>query len=570
MDKHDYLSWMSENLKIVDMGGNVVNLRPNTAQQMVHGAFQLQHAGGYPVRVIIVKARRTGISTYVQGRFFCDVNRFSNRIASVASADEEATHKVFTMSKMFQKRMPCSERLKTVRSNRKEIVYADPHSSSFRAMTAGKDVLGRGGLTHYLHCSEFAYWRNAKQQLGGAAQEIPDRPGTAVVIERTANGVGDAFYDMFWDACESWKKTKDLNNYIPLFLSWTEFPDYQMKIPSQVDFQVGLADCPDEWLEDEHELSGKGVSDNQLYWRRWAIKNKCQSDISLFRQEYPFSSKEAFQFTGRRVFLSSVLKKQRRNCSPERYYGIFNKEGQFEPVDRKKNCWIGAEFPGDEEYTMGIDTMGGRSVDPSSARSGTDLHGAAVFARSAQKYVAIYSGTGPQLELGNQCLNTARAYNNAFVAPEIPKAMEVLLVFKEAGYSNIYNRQVHDEQMAVEFSDNLGWRTTTTTRPWLVQSFLSALSDDNFCINFPEILDEMDTFIYDKMGKPIHNIGKHDDLLFGAMIALQAHVRCPLSNTYLSNFTGDRFLARDLKSLAYANAVDTDDEYDWYEDEFTD
>ena len=125
------------------------------------------------------------------------------------------------------------------------------------------------------------------------------------------------------------------------------------------------------------------------------------------------------------------------------------------------------------------------------------------------------------------------------------------------------------------------WRDLST----LQEKDLSGLSSEQSLIKFAvaakkllteikelvadEILDEMDTFIYDKMGKPIHNIGKHDDLLFGAMIALQAHVRCPLSNTYLSSFTGDRSPARG-RSLAYANAVDTDDEYDWYEDEFTD
>ena len=216
----DFLVWMATYLKIISMYGDVLYLKCNPAQLMVHKALQMQYEKGLPVRVIILKARREGVSTYAEGRFFANINRLPNRYACVCSADQEATDKVFKMVKMFQDNIPTHVSKKTKYSSRKEIVYEDPHRSSFLCQTSGKGVLGRGGLTHYLHCTEFAFWDRAKEQFGGAAQEVPDSANTAIIIESTANGVGDAFYDIFWQALDDWEETSDLNNYLPIFIPW--------------------------------------------------------------------------------------------------------------------------------------------------------------------------------------------------------------------------------------------------------------------------------------------------------------------------------------------------------------
>ena len=74
----DYLKWMYTNLKIVSMYGDVLYLECNPAQVRVHKAIQMQYDKGLPVRAIILKARREGVSTYGVGRFFADINRLPN------------------------------------------------------------------------------------------------------------------------------------------------------------------------------------------------------------------------------------------------------------------------------------------------------------------------------------------------------------------------------------------------------------------------------------------------------------------------------------------------------------
>lgn len=206
---------------------------------------------------------------------------------------------------------------------------------------------------------------------------------------------------------------------------------------------------------------------------------------------------------------------------------------------------------------MGIDTMEGRLSDVQDPKSKLDFDAAVIMDRSSGRVVAAWHGRGNQKDLGFQCLWAARHYNDAWVAPEIPHSMTLLNIFKEAGYSNIYNRQQHDQRINVEDSENLGWRTDLITRNWLVNDFIGALRDNAVRVCFREIVEEMETFIRDKTGKAVHRPGKHDDLLIALMIALQVHLRCPLSILpYQDDYTGENEDKPIKKCLAVSGAVD--------------
>ncbi len=82
-----FQSWAKENLFIVNMGGEMVPLDLNIAQCKVHAVVEAQRRAGVPMRVIVLKARREGISTYFEARFFWEINRKPMRYACVCSAD---------------------------------------------------------------------------------------------------------------------------------------------------------------------------------------------------------------------------------------------------------------------------------------------------------------------------------------------------------------------------------------------------------------------------------------------------------------------------------------------------
>ena len=542
----DFPMFASRYLQIITIGGKMSLLDLNIAQKKVHATLELQRKANLPMRVIILKARREGVSTYIESRFFWEINKSPMRFACVCSADVDATHKVFDMSKLFQNKMPEDIKLDTVYSSRNEIVYADPHLSSFLLQTAGKEMLGRGGLTHYLHATEFAFWQKAKEQFGGAAQEIPDDPGTIIAIESTANGIGNAFYDLYEQSVKDWRTTKDLRNYIPIFLPWHIFPYYSMVVPRGFEL-----DAEERAIKEEFSLSPE-----QMCWRKWAIKNKCQSDLALFKQEYPATWIEAFQASGNPVFTDFMISYQALHvCKPR--YCIFTPDG-LKDVERTFNCWQIYSLPDDNsQYSIGIDTMEGRLSDVQNAKSDLDCDGVVIMDRNNGNFAAIWHGRGSQADLADQCFWMAEFYNNAWIAPEMPHSMTILNKFREKGYENIYNRQIHDERLEAKDSENLGWRTTLITRMYLVNDFITALRDQSLLVRFDDVVEEMRNFIKDKMGKPVHQPGKHDDILLAGMIALQVHLRCPLNaQPYPDSHTSGYEKEEKQKSLSVSGVID--------------
>ena len=557
--------WMESNLKIVDMDGQIVPLSLNIAQRMLHKTIEtVQLANGYPVRIIILKARRQGMSTYSEGRFFHEINNRAHVNAVVASADIVSTNKVFKMAKMFQKSMPRGVQKETDFSNRKEIVYSEPHGSAFIAQTAGTEVLGRGGQNHYFHATEFAFWKDAKTQFGGAMQEVPDKD-SMVIIESTANGIGGAYHDMYWQAKDDWKFSNSPGNFLPIFLPWYIFPDYRRKIPVDMDFVAGkphASNIPGEWLEIEKEMVKRfNLTKEQLYWRRWAIKNKCQNDLNLFQQEYPWCDSVAFNATGRNVFLHSKLDSVECKDGRTALLIIQGDRIQAEPVDRQRNCWqIWKKPQKGHSYAIGIDTMEGTQSDPDDPKSNYDYHAMSVFDRDTGEIAAIYLGRGGQSDVGHQAVLAAKWYNSAWIAPELPMGMVVLDVLKESGYDRIYQRQKADEQRIVDDGLNLGWKTTILTRPKMVDNFKTAFNEGDITIYSQDLLDEMKTLVYDKTGTPRHRPGKHDDLLFASMIALQLHLRLPFHSQPYSSASTDAaeedFVPEEETHLSMRGAID--------------
>jgi len=541
------LDWIRRNLKIVNKAGDLVQLIPNIGQLLLHKSIELQRSKGLPVRIILLKPRQVGWSTWSEAEGFYEINNRANRTALVVSADTEATDFVFNMTKRYQEYMRPEMKRRTDASNRKEIVYSSPWSSRFVTQTAGKDVLGRGGTVHFLHLSEFSFWRDAKAKLAGILQMVPTTPDSTVIIESTANGLGGAFYDLFWEGVEKRRfDPEDYAGFIPVFFPWHKFPEYILK-PSK---NLRLT-------EEEGALKANfSLTDGQIMWRRVKIA-ELNGDEGLFRQEYPSTAIEAFQTSGNPVFNAYMIKKQESKCIKDIITCVFTKDS-YETVNRTLNCWKVFRFPeSGHNYAMGIDTMEGRASDPDDAKSLLDYHGAVIFDRNEGEVVAVYQGRGNQQDVADQCLNAAKQYNEAWMAPEIPNGMVVLNVLKQAGYQNIYSRQVHDEQWTAEDTDNFGWRTTTITRSWLVDGLIGALRDDSIRIRFVDIVNEMKTFVRDKTGKPIHQPGKHDDLLFALMIALQVHVRCPMDLTpYPYSSTGDEPARKKIYNLSRIGAID--------------
>lgn len=543
----DILGWMMRNLFIRHQDtGELVIFRPNCAQLRLWGAINAQMSRDLPVRLIIVKARQEGVSTLIEGLLFQMINRYPDKLAQVVSADTDSTNLVFTMSKLFHEQMPSDLKRPTDYSNKKEIVYSAPHRSKLMVQTAGKDVLGRGGTAQYFHGSEVAFWPNAKEGLGGALQQVHKVAGTMVALESTGNGVGGEFYDRYVRAVDQMKfDPDDYAGFLPIFLAWHTFPTYTLA-------------CKDLNLTEEEDFLARrySLTLDQLNWRRNTIKSECGGDEILFKQEYPACWEEAFQASGRSVFSQSLL--SRWSSRAEEPRTVIFSDGDYYDVNRQLHCWKIWRLPQiGHQYTMGIDPMEGKVSDKKNERSEPDYHGIVIYDRTVNEVAAIYHGRIDQEELGLQCLWAAKMYNHAWVAPEMPLGTPILNVFKRSNYKNLYNREIHDEYWDTDETDALGWKTTPATRPIMIEQFLGLIRSDEPKIYSTDIINEMRSFVRDKTGRAVHLPGTHDDLIFGLMIALQVHFRCPMNPVpYEFATTGGDIERKQQKDLCYSGAID--------------
>jgi len=287
----------SKNLKIklkeasATTGETIGPMRLNEAQMYLHDRAELQLLKTGMVRIIILKGRQQGISTYVEARFFNKVSFNRGRRAVIISHLSDSAEEIFDMVLRFLDY--CNPLLLpkvTARSLSK--VRFGRLDSQIQCLTAGSPEVGRSKTIHLFHGSEVAFWENASAILAGAMQAVPDAPGSEVMLESTANGVGNEFHHACMEALSG-------NSPFELvFIEWFVQKEYQS--PVDDDFEVSWEvpqDYEGEMSEGEYQQA-YNLTDEQMMWRRKKIQSLGADGYWKFKQEYPATVAEAFQASG--------------------------------------------------------------------------------------------------------------------------------------------------------------------------------------------------------------------------------------------------------------------------------
>jgi hypothetical protein len=74
--------------------------------------------------------------------------------------------------------------------------------------------------------------------------------------------------------------------------------------------------------------------------------------------------------------------------------------------------------------------------------------------------------------------------------------------------------------MAKRWREDLGFATSVATRPVILSKLHQFVSEGTLVINDDRMKAEVNTFIYNKKGKPEAEGGKHDDMVFAWALAL--------------------------------------------------
>lgn len=499
--------YISRFLHIRTKDNRIVPLRLNEPQERLYKIIGNEARQGKPIRLIILKARQMGFSTLTEALIFHRTAVKPNISSMIIAHKDDATTNLFNMSKLFYSYLP--DMLKPARkaSNAREIIFDSPAKSEggiglnsrIKCATAGGDGVGRSDTLSNVHISEFAFWTGDKMAtLNGLLQSVPAQPGTMVIIESTANGYDD--FKRLWDSAVAGE-----NDFIPVFFPWFELAEYSRPYDG---FQLTPEE---EELKERHNLTNE-----QLSWRRWCIKNNCGGDINLFKQEYPSTPEEAFIATGACVFDTAIIIKRindLQGCKPlKRGYFAYDYDGQYITNARwidsdRGNIKIFREPEKSRPYVLGGDTAG----------EGSDYFTAHVIDNVTGEQVAVlHDDNIDEDEYSRQIYCLGQYYNTALVGLEANFSTYPIREVARLGYNRQYVREQPDTFTGT-IKKSYGFRTTSATRPVIIANLVQIARDEIQLINDVDTLREMLSFVRIK-GKPQAEEGEHDDLVMGLAI----------------------------------------------------
>jgi hypothetical protein len=494
-------------------GGELIPFVMRPSQRRLAQVIDAERAAGRPPRIMILKARQQGFSTFGEAELFRDCHLKKNQQALVAAHKAESSEYLFGMAQRFYDNLP--ERIKPKRRyNTKRVIHFAHNNSRMQVEVAGES---RGFTGQRVHISEAAFIENADDFFNAILQVVPDEVDSLVIAESTANGVGNWFHNNWVAAVHG------QNDWVPFFVPWFEDPTYQRRAIYAVE---ELAD------KDREKMARYKLTLEQMAWYVWTRTNKCSGDQDKMDQEYPCNDADCFLASGRKVFDTEGL---RHYIEASEYAGRENKipddcEIDFNPADKKNPIvrmvkggrWkIYVPPIARHMYIFGWDLSEG---DP-----GSDWSPGVALNQHTLGIDAIYYARTPPDLCARQAAAAAWWYNGGRIAAEannhgIEFHAELI---KHIQYPNIQMRRVSETSVAGRFTDKPGVWTSGENRTNLVNLVRRYVREKSGECLDPRMIREWQTLYYDKMSSGVdrvdHPDGEFMDLTMAMAMALYSH-----------------------------------------------
>lgn len=460
---------------------------------------------------MILKARQEGISSLVLAMFAVDFLTVENIRCVVISHEDKSTQRLFDRVRYFlesmKKTWPGELPYKLKYNSRHELVNVEKNSY-FYIGTAGAKAFGRGDTINNLHVSELALWPDQERTMIGLIQAVP-KDGR-IVIESTANGIGDYFYKL-------WVRSREGDSAFKVhFLPWFALPDYVMP-----------ANNMQELTEEEQNLINRyRLSREQIAWRRWKISQmngdwRDPATWDKFNQEFPSNAEEAFIVSGNPVWSPMMLKYYLTHAQKPKIVG--NLRG-YNPISIEPNekgyLKIFKEPEEFHTYAIGVDVSEGKIVSEEGGRD-RDASCAQVFDKNTYEQVAVWHGRVDPDLLGRHIELLGRYYNDAFIGVERNAVgITPLVVLRDLNYPNLYYRE-RLGMMTEKITAELGWVTDAISKESLISDATNLLRDKRLIIYDEATVGEMMSFVRDAEGKAKAAKSAYDDRVMAFLIGLR-------------------------------------------------
>lgn len=429
---------------------------------------------------INLKARQIGFSTLVAAFALWCAFGWSDRQIALLSRTERESVALLAKTRYGFRNMPEWVRLRGPKLlDRTRQVMTFDNDSVIQSLPSANDP-ARGESLFLVVLDEWGFLTNPEGAWASVEPTI-DLGGRAIGLS-TANGEGTFFHEMWLGACAG------DNGFHPVFFPW-----------SAVD------DRTQEWYDQKaHELANK----------LWQL-----------HQEYPGNPEEAFIGSGNPVFNLEVLRRFTA-VEPAEFTILGSKPNDITLIEGGPLLiW---ESPNDTDrwtYVVGADIAEGKEHG--------DATVAWVLCVNTGKPVACWYGRVDTDVFGEQILPAIGwFYRNALIVPEINNhGLTVLKALQRVKYKWIYRRRTFTKKSDRPL-ESLGWLTTATSKPLMVDE-LGAWLRDIENVPHQKTIHELKTFTRNINGRMSGS--PHDDCVMSLGIAVQglkyARTERPLQDT---------------------------------------
>ncbi len=305
----------------------------NEGQRILVGEYERQRLAGDPIRVLLVKARQWGGSTVTQCYMhWLQTYWYENWHSCIVALNQAQAVNVRTMYKnLISKRPKWCEPLSFKRFEGTEVIRVVPERGCrIQIGSAAKPEALRSFDFSMLHLSEVGLWKDTKEtKADDLAQSlfstVLKTPGTMIVMESTAKGIGNYFHRQYLAACEN--KKKGIKGLMPVFVAWYVDARYTRRYTNRYGSAAAFVAT---WSEYNWWQWEQGATLDGIYWYNCTKAENHWTDFQM-KSEYPTTAEEAFQSKSGRYFTEDLLSWLKSNVREPSFIGEIRGDATIGP-----------------------------------------------------------------------------------------------------------------------------------------------------------------------------------------------------------------------------------------------
>lgn len=516
--RHDFYFWAWRCVTIKDkISGEDRPFRLNAPQRRVVALLEDDRLSGRPMRLIMLKARQWGGSTLVQiyMAWIQSCHRRNWHSLICAHVKDTAATIRGMYSKLLERYPPelwdSDEKPKFVPYERSTNVREIVGRGCRVTLGSAENQEGvRGSDFAMAHLSEVAFWtattlKDPTKFIRAICGSIARAPHTLIVMESTANGVGNYFHRE-WLRSERGESDKRA-----VFVPWYEIEIYSEPVTHE--------ELPALWQSlDTYELNLwhtiPGMTLDRIKW--YHNKRREYLAHSMMQAEYPTTPTEAFVNTGHNVFANNLVDEMRKDAVKPLHIGELIGDHIVDDPTGALSVWQHPQ-PG-HSYVATVD-IGGRSAS-------SDWSVIAVIDSTATpEVVAQWRGHIDHDLLTRRAADIGRWYNEALLVVE-SNTLETeaddslyLLSRLRDDYPNLYLRHNYDT-VTGEVTSRVGFHTNRATKAMAINTLIALVREHGYIERDTITLDELSTYELLPNGSMAARSGCHDDCLMTRAIGL--------------------------------------------------